>query len=37
MLQFLIEAAVLSLVGGLLGIGFGLGAAKILAVKFAFS
>jgi putative ABC transport system permease protein len=36
MLQFLIEATVLSLVGGLLGIGFGLGAAKILAVKFGF-
>jgi putative ABC transport system permease protein len=36
MLQFLIEATVLSLVGGLLGIGFGLGAAKVLAVKFGF-
>jgi putative ABC transport system permease protein len=36
MLQFLIEATVLSLVGGLLGIGFGLAAAKVLAVKFAF-
>jgi len=36
LLQFLIEATVLSVVGGLLGILGGLAAAKYLAVKFGF-
>ncbi len=34
LLQFLIEATVLSVIGGLLGIGGGLAAAKYLAAKF---
>jgi putative ABC transport system permease protein len=36
LLQFLIEATVLSVVGGLLGIAAGLGAAKYMAMKFGF-
>jgi putative ABC transport system permease protein len=36
MLQFLIEATVLSIIGGLLGIVGGLAAAKLLAAKFGF-
>jgi putative ABC transport system permease protein len=34
LLQFLIEAITLSLVGGLIGIGLGVGASKLIALRF---